>query len=146
MSTPVQHKCQYHHISISTNTQYHYQYQGCSVSSISTVQYQYQVSSTSNLGFGSGGRFSSRFDRADAPWQTKAVEEYLRVVPRGPPFPPQEFFPSQGRGTPDISLWGWGYPMIPILLDGRVVVTGGTSASTPAFASMVSLLNKARLP
>jgi len=92
--------------------------------------------------FGSGGGFSPRFDRSDAPWQTKAVEEYLRIVPKGPPFPPQELLSSQGRGTPDISVLGWGYP---IINDGRVKVVAGTSASTPAFAGMVSLLNEARL-
>jgi tripeptidyl-peptidase-1 len=92
--------------------------------------------------FGSGGGFSSRFDRSDAQWQSEAVEEYLRIVPKGPPFPPSSLFSPQGRGTPDVSALGWGYP---IYVNGRVTVTGGTSASTPVFAGVVSLLNEARL-
>jgi tripeptidyl-peptidase-1 len=47
-----------------------------------------------------------------------------------------------GRGTPDVSALGEGFQ---VYVGGRVVSAGGTSASSPAFASMMSLLNEARL-
>jgi len=47
-----------------------------------------------------------------------------------------------GRGTPDVSGLGEGYQVI---IRGRVDPVGGTSASAPMFAGLVSLLNEARL-
>ena len=47
-----------------------------------------------------------------------------------------------GRGTPDVSALGEGYQVI---VGGRPTSVGGTSASSPAFASMISLLNEARI-
>ena len=51
-------------------------------------------------------------------------------------------FAPEGRGTPDVSALGEGYQVI---VHGNVQSVGGTSASCPAFAGMVSLLNQARL-
>ena len=63
-------------------------------------------------------------------------------VTKSPPFPPSSLFPAAGRATPDVSALGEGFQTI---MNGKVFVQGGTSASTPTFASIVSLLNEARL-
>jgi len=92
--------------------------------------------------FGSGGGFSDMFSQDDAKWQIDAVQEYLSNPPKDPKFPPQESFSAHGRATPDVSALGEGYQVI---ISGRVASIGGTSASSPAFAGMVSLLNDARM-
>ena len=61
--------------------------------------------------------------------------------PSLPKFPPKGSFPPMGRATPDISALGEGYQ---VYVGGQVQSVGGTSASSPAFAGMVSLLNEAR--
>ena len=92
--------------------------------------------------FGSGGGFSTRFGQdPDAKWQQRAVAEYLSTV-EASSLPPASAFTSTGRATPDISVLGEGYQ---IVVGGKVCSEGGTSASTPAFGAMVSLLNEARL-
>jgi len=87
--------------------------------------------------FGSGGGFSWLFDSFKD--QSDAVTRYLAMAPQ---LPPANSFPPHGRATPDVSALGEGYQVI---LNGTVASIGGTSASTPAFAAMVSLLNEARL-
>ena len=91
--------------------------------------------------FGSGGGFSKLFDQTNAPWQVKATAHYLATVAPSS-LPPAGSFPPNGRGTPDVAALGEGYQVI---VDGRATSVGGTSASSPAFAAMVSLLNEARL-
>jgi tripeptidyl-peptidase-1 len=93
-------------------------------------------------GFGSGGGFSGRVPRARAPYQAAAVAAYLRGADEGAPFPPPGAYNAAGRATPDVAALGEGYD---ILVNGRASAIGGTSASTPAFAALVSLLNEARL-
>ena len=100
--------------------------------------------------FGSGGGFSALFDRSDAPWQAAAAEAYLGRAGSLPKFPPSAAIPSRGRATPDVSLLGEGFRVCISRL--RQAQSGcqwasvaSTSASTPAFAAMVSLLNEARL-
>ena len=56
-------------------------------------------------------------------------------------FPPKGTFPPHGRATPDVSALGEGYQ---VYVGGNVQSVGGTSASSPAFAGLVSLLNEAR--
>jgi len=90
--------------------------------------------------FGSGGGFSTMFNYSDhATWQASAVKAYLANAPQ---LPPAGSYPPSGRGTPDVSALGEGYQ---VMINGRVEAVGGTSASAPAFAGMVSLLNEARL-
>lgn len=48
----------------------------------------------------------------------------------------------QGRGFPDVAAQGANFVVIS---QGRAIKVGGTSASAPAFAAIVSLLNNARL-
>jgi len=48
---------------------------------------------------------------------------------------------SQGRGVPDVSLAGHAYAMV---VGGKWITVDGTSASAPAFAGMVSMINAER--
>lgn len=90
--------------------------------------------------FGSGGGFSWMFDiTKDAPYQADAVKAYLAAAPQ---LPPSGSFPPTGRATPDVSALGEGYQ---VLMSSHVQSVGGTSASTPAFAGFIGLLNDARL-
>lgn len=92
--------------------------------------------------FGSGGGFSVQFQQEPhAKWQESAVASYLSTV-NASTLPPAGSFPPKGRATPDVSALGEGYQVI---VAGRTGSVGGTSASCPAFAAMVSLLNEARL-
>merc|ERR1711972_94553 len=87
--------------------------------------------------FGSGGGFSTDFDAFKA--QATAVKHYLSVAKD---LPPAGSFPPSGRATPDVSALGEGFQVI---AGGEVQSVGGTSASTPTFASLVGLLNEARI-
>merc|ERR1712113_234771 len=87
--------------------------------------------------FGSGGGFSWMFDAFDA--QKTAVSNYLKNAPK---LPPAGSYPPGGRATPDVAALGEGFQ---VLASGRVESVGGTSASAPTFAGLVSLLNEARL-
>jgi tripeptidyl-peptidase-1 len=87
--------------------------------------------------FGSGGGFSTDFDQFKA--QAGAVAQYLKVAKD---LPPAGAFPPTGRATPDVSALGEGFQVI---AGGEVQSVGGTSASTPTFASLVGLLNEARI-
>jgi subtilase family serine protease len=93
--------------------------------------------------FGSGGGFSRMFTIADdASYQATAVKTYLAQTGAGFKLPPAGSFPPGGRATPDVSALGEGYQ---VLMGTHVQSVGGTSASTPAFAGMVGLLNDARI-
>mmetsp|Transcript_45260 Transcript_45260/g.113937 ORF Transcript_45260/g.113937 Transcript_45260/m.113937 type:complete len:746 (-) Transcript_45260:31-2268(-) len=87
-------------------------------------------------GFTTGGGFSGKFE---TPWyQTDFVSEYLTEAN----LPPASFFNSKGRGYNDVAALG---SNILIVMDGELASTGGTSASGPIFAGVVSLLNDMRL-
>lgn len=92
--------------------------------------------------FGSGGGFSEMFDQTNAKWQADDVAHYVNNPPNDPHYPPAGSFPKTGRATPDISALGEGYQVV---IGGHVEAVGGTSASTPAFSGIVSLLNEARI-
>ena len=91
--------------------------------------------------FGSGGGFSRMFDQTDAQWQAAATAAYLKKGGMLPKFPPKGSFAPNGRGTPDVSALGEGYQ---VYVSGSVKSVGGTSASAPAFAGLISLINEAR--
>ena len=89
----------------------------------------------------SGGGFSNVYSRAEyATWQEAAVEKYLNVDGATPTEP--NYFNQAGRAYPDVSAYGSNYF---VYLDGQIVRESGTSASTPAFAAMVTLWNDMRL-
>mmetsp|Transcript_40052 Transcript_40052/g.55871 ORF Transcript_40052/g.55871 Transcript_40052/m.55871 type:complete len:669 (+) Transcript_40052:31-2037(+) len=90
--------------------------------------------------FGSGGGFSSMFTQApNASWQVDDVKNYL--IADASDLPPQGSYDPNGRATPDVSALGEGFQVI---VGGAVQSVGGTSASAPTFAAIVSLLNEAR--
>lgn len=93
--------------------------------------------------FGSGGGFSKQFGQSPhAKYQIEAVKHYVDNPPKDPHYPPAGSFPTTGRATPDVSALGEGYQ---VYVNGRVTSVGGTSASTPAFAGLVALINEARI-
>merc|ERR1739845_213383 len=59
-----------------------------------------------------------------------------------PQLPPASSYTKTGRGTPDVSGLGEGYQ---VFIHGEAESIGGTSASAPMFAGLVSLLNEERL-
>ncbi|ETW83671.1 serine protease S53 [Heterobasidion irregulare TC 32-1] len=87
--------------------------------------------------FFSGGGFSNYFSRPA--FQEKAVTGYLSALPKGTY---KGLFNPAGRGIPDVAAQG---DFFRIFLSGQAVLIGGTSASSPTFAGVVSLLNDARL-
>jgi len=89
---------------------------------------------------GSGSGFSWRF--AMPQYQRKAVQGYLAKASSMSGFPPAGKFNATNRAYPDISALAQGCPMV---FMGRTVTAGGTSASAPAVAGIVSLLNDVRL-
>lgn len=80
----------------------------------------------------SGGGFSGLF--ATPSWQSASVASFLKTVPAG--F--TAGFNRGGRGYPDVSLQGWNFQFVS---GGAPGLVGGTSASTPTFASIISLIN-----
>merc|ERR1712066_391507 len=71
--------------------------------------------------------------------QKEAIATYLKTASK---LPPSGSYPSGGRATPDVAALGEGFQ---VLASGSVQSVGGTSASAPTFAGLVSLLNEARL-
>jgi len=88
-------------------------------------------------GITSGGGFSKQFLQ---PWyQNTSVPAYLNTATG---LPSKDHFASNGRGYPDVALLGHRYS---IFHNGRPAGESGTSASTPVFAAMLTLVNEARL-
>ena len=87
----------------------------------------------------SGGGFSNVFPLPD--YQANAVEAWFDEHP--PPYSADRFNNSQRvRGYPDVSANGANYVAA---IDGTFNLVYGTSASTPTFGSIVTLINEARL-
>ena len=87
--------------------------------------------------FGSGGGFSSMFGAFKD--QEDDIAHYFEVAPQ---LPPAGIFNKTGRATPDVAALGEGFQVI---TGGHTQPVGGTSASAPTFAAVISLLNEARL-
>ena len=91
--------------------------------------------------FGSGGGFSSMWPVAD--YQKDMVADYFKTVDASTlPDPKVATYSKSGRATPDVGALGTGYTLI--VRGNKQAGVGGTSASTPVFAGIVSLLNEAR--
>jgi len=85
--------------------------------------------------FSSGGGFS--FVSPQPAFQSAAVAKYLassqgKAAPKG-------YFNASGRGYPDVAAVGETWIMI--VAGGQSEAIGGTSASSPIFAGIVTLLN-----
>ena len=85
--------------------------------------------------FVSGGGFSNYFPRPR--YQDTPVEAYIH---RLGPDRHAGLWNSRGRAVPDVSASGYHYSFIS---DGVAHLTDGTSASTPAVAAIVALINDA---
>ncbi len=100
--------------------------------------------------FASGGGFSNIYKRPD--WQDKAVEQYFATAK-----PTYKYYESVdnssfaanggiynriGRGYPDVSAIG---DRIAIFNKRLPTLIGGTSASAPVFASILTRINEERL-
>ena len=68
------------------------------------------------------------------------VSEYLQKDTSD--LPPPTSWSKNGRATPDVSALGEGYQ---VTANGKTLSVGGTSASAPTFAAMISLINEARM-
>jgi len=90
--------------------------------------------------FGSGGGFS--YDFPVPSYQSSAVKGYLAQNPLvelgGTPHVAKAYA-TTGRGTPDVALLGEKFAVIDA---GRTMAVGGTSASTPSWGAVISLLNE----
>mmetsp|Transcript_36272 Transcript_36272/g.58027 ORF Transcript_36272/g.58027 Transcript_36272/m.58027 type:complete len:556 (+) Transcript_36272:59-1726(+) len=83
--------------------------------------------------FGSGGGFSYDYDMPA--YQTSAVKAYLAKDPKTG----NGKYASNGRGSPDVALLGEKFAVVDA---GQTIAVGGTSASTPSWGAIISLLNE----
>ena len=86
----------------------------------------------------SGGGFSNKWPTPS--YQATAVAGFLRSGAGA--LPPASLFNASGRAYPDVALLAHNYPT---LVGGKYYQVSGTSASTPAFAALLTLLNDALL-
>lgn len=84
--------------------------------------------------FGSGGGFSTDYDLPS--YQKDVVQSYQASTAQ-----PKDSltYNHNGRGTPDVSLLG---EQFTVIANGETEAVGGTSASSPSFAAIVTLLNE----
>ncbi|KAI0766668.1 subtilisin-like protein [Trametes elegans] len=85
----------------------------------------------------SGGGFSDYFSRPD--YQSAQVDAYLNTTLKDAQ---SGMYNASGRGYPDIAASGSGFQ---IVYNGTTHSIGGTSASAPTVAGIISLLNDYRL-
>lgn len=84
--------------------------------------------------FSTGGGFSNYFSQPA--WQSEDVSSYLQKL--GDEF--SGLYNKTGRAYPDLSVYGVNYT---IIWNGTLRLVDGTSAATPAAASIFALLNDA---
>ena len=93
--------------------------------------------SKESSGFLSGGGFSRSFERPS--FQQNAVSNFLI---NNPPAYNSTQYNATGRASPDVSANG---DHIRVYINNTAKLEGGTSASTPLFASIITLINEKRL-
>jgi len=100
-----------------------------------------EITCCSNTGgvITSGGGFSFYYPQPS--YQAAAVTNYLKTAPAGT-LPPSSMFNAQGRGYPDVAVMCYNYNVV---IGGNTYQESGTSASTPVFAAIVTLINGQRL-
>lgn len=106
---------------------------------VTSVGGTYQVQPERAVSFSSGG-FSDLFPRPR--YQDAAVKGYLRIL--GDRW--KGLYNPAGRGFPDVAAQGYHFHVIDELANktNPDILVGGTSASAPAFAAIIALLNNAR--
>jgi subtilase family serine protease len=106
-----------------------------------TVHSEHAASIADGAIITTGGGFSAVADQPS--WQKNAVENWVKNAPEDVK-PPSYMYDATKRGYPDVSLNGHNYQVAYTDSDsGEIKIGGvdGTSASTPAFAGMISLVN-----
>jgi tripeptidyl-peptidase-1 len=87
----------------------------------------------------SGGGFSNVFGTPS--YQSAAIKTYF--AEHKPPYGPDRYNNSEtSRGLPDVSANGVNYV---IAIDGNFSYVYGTSASSPTFGSVMTMVNAARM-
>merc|ERR1712232_970718 len=88
--------------------------------------------------FGSGGGFSYDYDMPS--YQSSAVKAYLAKDPKTG----TSAYATNGRASPDVSLLGEQFEVYTSGYFGGLekMAVGGTSASTPSWGAIISLLNE----
>jgi tripeptidyl-peptidase I len=87
----------------------------------------------------SGGGFSNVFDTPS--YQAKALQTYF--ADHMPSYGPDRYNNTQkSRGFPDVSANGVNYA---VATNGKFILLYGTSASTPTFGAVITMINSARL-
>lgn len=84
--------------------------------------------------FGSGGGFSYDYDMPS--YQSSAVKAYLAKDPKTG----SGKYAQNGRASPDVALLGEKFAVV--TGSGQTIAVGGTSASTPSWGAVISLLNE----
>jgi len=84
----------------------------------------------------SGGGFSNHFARPS--YQTSAVNGFLNALGNTN----AGLFNRTGRAYPDVAAQGSGFQVV---VGGRTVSVGGTSASSPTVAAVIALVNDFRI-
>lgn len=102
---------------------------------------QWSISPTQPIAWtASGGGFSWR--SPVPPYQQQAVLSYLSQASANGQLPPESSYNASNRAYPDVAALANGVPMV---VQGMETETGGTSASAPEFAGIISLINDQRL-
>merc|ERR1712050_370987 len=88
--------------------------------------------------FGSGGGFSYDYDMPS--YQTSVVKAYLAKNPKTG----TDSYATNGRGSPDVAFLGENFEVWTSGIFGTIKkeAVGGTSASTPSWGAVISLLNE----
>merc|ERR1712107_370590 len=88
--------------------------------------------------FGSGGGFSYDYDMPS--YQSTSIKAYLAKNPKTG----TASYAENGRGSPDVSLLGEQFEVYTSGFFGGLekIAVGGTSASTPSWGAIISLLNE----
>ncbi|XP_020034924.1 tripeptidyl-peptidase 1 [Castor canadensis] len=86
----------------------------------------------------SGGGFSNVFPRPS--YQEEAVVQFLKSSPH---LPPSTYFNTSGRAYPDVAALSDGYWVVSNSMP--IPWVSGTSASTPVFGGILSLINEHRI-
>ncbi|NRA12472.1 MAG: hypothetical protein HRT57_11015, partial [Crocinitomicaceae bacterium] len=95
------------------------------------ISKDYEQVWNSGTGLGSGGGYSAIYPIPE--YQQNAIDGYKKSFPYG----------NNGRGVPDISANSSPETAYTIVMNGKVMSIGaGTSASTPVWASLITILNK----
>ncbi|KAF3927877.1 Aorsin [Dactylellina cionopaga] len=112
---------------------------GSSVHKPESVAHALRGTVAKPVNFSSGGGFSNLF--ATPKYQKVALAKYFHE--NEPTYSAQQYNNSRKtRGLPDVSANGAKYV---ISLEGNTTLVYGTSASTPTFGSIITILNNARL-